>query len=347
MVPEHDRISLTGKNVLVIGGSKGNGKAIAERFAVEGANIIATSRHPECYPPPAAYRLGQVDVRFEGQVGDFLMRVARDFGNRIDILVNCAKTLWLGPLAEATGNDLANNLANNLATDLVGYHRVTHYALPLMRHSDETRVISMGSLSAYVQVAFVAGGYSMAKRGLQNWNDTMQVEELIKKALGLIQFGPTFSLLEPFDNRTALGLAEYDRASQLSASHPLLLGARFAKALDLLKGIEPAHVAELVLRVAVAPQPGVRHAAIREDQTLPDGTPLLPALQALNAASADEALNYFAQPFNALRLDPAYLATARAQTLAAFAPQKASRHFVGRRRLWTEKYTRSCMGTAS
>ncbi len=311
VVPIEERISLNGKNVLIIGGSKGNGKAVAERFAAEGAKVIATSRHPGCYAKPVGYELQQLDVRFEEQVRQFIQRIKYQFGGRLDILINCPKTLWLGPLADATGDDLLNNVE----IDLIGYHRVTHYALPYMRHSNETRVLSFGSLAAYVPVVYAAGGYSMAKRGLQHWNDTMQVEELMKKAQGLVKFGPTFSLLEPFDTQTALGIAEYQRASSLGASDPLVLGARFLNAQDLLNGVPTSRVAELVFRVAVASQPGVRYAVIEDNQPLPDGTPLLAALQVLNAASADDAINLI-QPLNAARI--ARIQGARTDTINGF-----------------------------
>lgn len=314
VVPVADRISLTNRHVVVVGGSRGNGKAVAARMAAEGAVVLATSRHPECYAPPVGHELVELDVRLEESVKRFMARAAERLEGRIDVLVNCPKTLWLGPLSEATGDDLLNNLE----IDLVGYHRVTHHALPYMRHSDETRVISIGSLAAYVQVAYTSGGYSIAKRGLQNWNDTMQVEELLKKAQGRVQSGPSFSLLEPFDTQSILGVWEYQKPRALSSGDPLVLGARFLNAQDVLNGISTEHIAELVFRVAVAPQPGVRYALVHDDQTLPDGTPLLAALQALNAASADDAINYFIQPFNAARNDPGNVAAARVRAVQAF-----------------------------
>ncbi|MCI0744872.1 MAG: carotenoid oxygenase family protein [Verrucomicrobia subdivision 3 bacterium] len=133
--------------------------------------------------------------------------------------------------------------------------------------------------------------------------------------LWLVQFGPTFSLLEPFDTQTALGIAEYQRASSLEATDPLMLGARFLNAQDLLNGVLASRVAELVFRVVVASQPGVRYAVVEDNQSLPDGTPLLAALQALNVASADDAINLI-QPFNAARI--ARIQEVRTDTINGF-----------------------------
>ncbi len=282
-------LNIRGKNVLIIGGSKGMGKAIAERFASEevGCNVIATSRHPECYEKPLNYSLKKVDVRLEEDVESFINHVVEKcFNGRIDILVNCAAVFWAGPLAQATGDDLLNILNN----DIVGYHRVTHYALPHMRHNNETRVISFGSLAGYF-VAPGLGGYGISKLANQKWNDTMQIEEMFAKKQGFEKFGPTFTCMEPGFILTSIGLYEWYQASGLSPEDPRVQGLHQALATSQNTGdaLAPAASAEAVFRVAVAPQPGVRY-AVTDETTLQ-------ALKLSNTLSQDDAINLVWAPF--------------------------------------------------
>lgn len=296
--PVDNPLSVIGKHVLVIGGSKGFGKAVAERFAKEGAKVIATSRHPECHKKPKRYKLRQLDVRFEKEVERFVEHVAcKCFDGKIDILVNCPMIDWHGPLSDGTGDDLTNGLE----IGLIGYHRVTHYALPFMRHSDDTRVISFGSLAGSAILTYAAGVYSIVKRGLQAWNDVLQIEELTKKAQGLICFGPTFSLMEPSTFKTSFCLYERFTPSGLATDDPLVaaqdvLCAQGILGLGGILASNPVErAAEAVFRVAVAPQPGVRYAVVGRDEmvTLPGvgEIPVLAALQGLNLLSADDAIN--------------------------------------------------------
>src|SRR5512138_3077414 len=98
-------LRLEGKNALITGASTGIGKAIAIRFAQEGANVAINFRsgpdeaeatqvsvHEACM---VARNHGcrdlivQADISKEEQVREIFQRVATEFG-RIDILVNNA-----------------------------------------------------------------------------------------------------------------------------------------------------------------------------------------------------------------------------------------------------------------
>jgi citronellol/citronellal dehydrogenase len=108
-----ERISLKGKTVLITGGSRGIGKAIALRLAREGANIAIAAKTTEPHPKlegtiyTASAEIEALgvkvlplacDIRFEDQIEKAVGEVENTFGS-IDILVNNASAISLTPTA--------------------------------------------------------------------------------------------------------------------------------------------------------------------------------------------------------------------------------------------------------
>jgi citronellol/citronellal dehydrogenase len=104
-------MSLKGKTVLITGGSRGIGKAIALRLAKEGANIAIAAKTAEPHPKlegtiySAAEEIEQLgvkslplqcDIRNEDQIMNAVSKTAETFGG-IDILVNNASAINLMP----------------------------------------------------------------------------------------------------------------------------------------------------------------------------------------------------------------------------------------------------------
>jgi len=104
-------MSLQNKTVLITGGSRGIGKAIALRLAREGANIAIAAKTTEPHPKlegtiyTAAQEIEkfgvkvlplQCDIRSEDQIQAAVNKTADTFGG-IDILVNNASAISLTP----------------------------------------------------------------------------------------------------------------------------------------------------------------------------------------------------------------------------------------------------------
>lgn len=123
------------------------------------------------------------------------------------------------------------------------------------------------------------------------------LEELVKKSQGLIEYGPTFSLMEPYFILTTIGLYEYYKASKLSIKDPLVLGSRMIPD-QFITAAEVQLAAEMAYRVAVAPQPGVRYAVSGQNQVINvpgvGPVPVLQAIQIINSLPQDEVINLLA-----------------------------------------------------
>lgn len=104
-------MSLKNKTALITGGSRGIGKAIAERLAKEGCNIAIAAKTTEPHPKlegtiyTAANEIEalgvkclplQCDIRYEDQIQAAVEETANTFGG-IDILVNNASAISLTP----------------------------------------------------------------------------------------------------------------------------------------------------------------------------------------------------------------------------------------------------------
>lgn len=105
-------MSFENKTVLITGGSRGIGKAIALRLAREGANIVIAAKTTEPNPKlegtiyTAAEEIKaagapkvlpiQGDIRFEDSIRHIVEETVREFGG-IDILVNNASAINLSP----------------------------------------------------------------------------------------------------------------------------------------------------------------------------------------------------------------------------------------------------------
>lgn len=101
-------LKLKGKNAVVLGGTRGIGRAIAETFAKEGANIAICARNRDQVDAAVA-ELAKFGVRSTGASVDmskssdlktWIGDVAKQLGG-IDILVSNASALVMGAHAEA------------------------------------------------------------------------------------------------------------------------------------------------------------------------------------------------------------------------------------------------------
>jgi NAD(P)-dependent dehydrogenase (short-subunit alcohol dehydrogenase family) len=134
--------------VLITGGRRGIGFAIAQSLLEEGARVAICGRD-EAAGVEAAERLGSgagaftADVRRDDDVRHLVAAVVERFG-RLDAVVNNAGRFGGGPVAELSDE----RLEEGTDTKIAGALRVVRHALPHLRRSDQPRIVNISGISA-------------------------------------------------------------------------------------------------------------------------------------------------------------------------------------------------------
>ena len=160
---------LDGSTAVVTGASRGIGKAIAERFADEGANVAICSRRYNNVEPVEEAIADQARgdaIAVECDVTDKraverLFDIAVDEFGGIDVLVNNAG----GAIDDGTLQEIDEETWDaNVEVNLKGQYLCAKAALPRMVEDDGGAMVHMGTVNALFGIGLTA--YSAAKSGL-------------------------------------------------------------------------------------------------------------------------------------------------------------------------------------
>jgi 3-oxoacyl-[acyl-carrier protein] reductase len=157
-------LGLAGMKALVTGGTKGIGRAVAEHFAMEGADVAICARNGGEVAEAVAALAGR-GVRATGRAlnvadGPALTRWVEDAAAElggIDIVVSNVSAL-------AIGQDEASWQAE-FATDMMGTVRAVNAAMPFLERSKAASIVVIASVSGR-EVDFAAGPYGVFKAAL-------------------------------------------------------------------------------------------------------------------------------------------------------------------------------------
>lgn len=170
--------SLSGKTVVITGGTSGVGRATVEAFALEGCHIVIAARGKEaldetvalCRELEVAVIGVPTDVSVAEEV-DNLVKTALQFNGRIDIWVNNAGVMSSGKFEEIPMK--VNEQV--IKTNLFGYMHGAYSVLPVFKRQQEGILINNISIGGFMPAPYSAV-YSSTKFGIRGMMECLQGE---------------------------------------------------------------------------------------------------------------------------------------------------------------------------
>ncbi len=163
------QFDFSGKVVLITGGTRGLGRAMAQGFAEAGADLIIASRKTEACEATAAelLELGGRAVGIPCHVGDWaqvnaLADKAWDAFGKVDVLINNAGMSPLAPSSVETSEELFDKI---VAVNFKGAFRLTALIGSRMAAGDGGSIINISSTGALNPIPTI-GPYAGAKAAL-------------------------------------------------------------------------------------------------------------------------------------------------------------------------------------
>lgn len=224
MMQHNQQPNFEGEVVLVTGGSRGLGYALVEAFARQGARLAICARdehelqeaQQKLAPQGVELLTVQCDETQPEQVQAMVEQVTAHYG-QIDVLVNNAGIITVGPIEAQTYQDFANSMN----TMFWGTFYTTMAVLPQMLERQDGRIVNITSIGGKVAVPHLLS-YASAKFAQVGFSEGLHAE-LDKKGIHVITVVPGLMRTGSAINAIAKGnhQAEYTWFS-IADSLPLL-----------------------------------------------------------------------------------------------------------------------------
>lgn len=176
---------LSGKIALVTGGTKGAGKAIAERLNAAGATVVITARTKSEQPDADLYFI-PADLTKGEDAQKVISEVLSTYG-RLDILVNNlgASSTPAGGFSALNDEDWISTLQANLLAPV----RLDRGFLPQMIDRESGVIIHIASIQGKLPLYDSTLPYAASKAGLINYSKSLS-NEVTPKGVRVLTVSP-------------------------------------------------------------------------------------------------------------------------------------------------------------
>jgi len=170
---------LAGQRALITGASKGFGRALAERLAASGVNLILTARSESALDALAEQLVSNSDDTIECSViaGDIIDRAVQQrvieasTEQNIDLLINNAGIVDIRPVVDVPEERIDEMIQLNLVAPI----KLAHGLLPIFLKRGSGAIINVNSLGGRGPVPDHAI-YCASKYGMNGFFDTLKLE---------------------------------------------------------------------------------------------------------------------------------------------------------------------------
>lgn len=237
-------VSIAGKVVVITGGSRGLGLQMAIEFGKAGSRLVLAARDREELERAPNFLLEQgaisqasdvllvpCDLK-EAQECEKLIREATEHFGRVDVLINNAGTIYVGPIEKQPLEAYREAMESNFFAAL----QTTYAVLPQMLQRREGAIVNITSIGGKIPVPHLAP-YVASKFAAVGFSETLHAE-LRSKGIRVTTVCPGLMRTGSYPNAIVVGELEKEyRWFALGASLPGVAHSSKAAARTILQAV--------------------------------------------------------------------------------------------------------------
>jgi len=167
-------MQISGNTILITGGGKGIGRALAEAFHAEGNQVIIAGRHKQRLESTAAANPGmkaaELDVADAGSIRAFAEKIKREYP-ALNVVIHNAGIMK--PESVRSGDTAAAEAV--IATNLLGPIRLNAALLPVIEKQRNPVVMTVSSGLAFVPLFFTPT-YNATKAAIHSYTQSLRYQ---------------------------------------------------------------------------------------------------------------------------------------------------------------------------